>query len=51
MARRMEVEGTVNFVLYAGYTLIATLLFGLITGELHVKDFYVLNLTCFLRLS
>jgi len=30
--KRMEVEGTVNFVLYAGYTLIATLLFGLITG-------------------
>lgn len=32
--KRMEVDGTVNFVLYAGYTLIATFLFGLATGTI-----------------
>jgi len=32
--KRMEVEGATNFILYAGYTLIVTILFGLATGTL-----------------
>jgi hypothetical protein len=32
MIRRMEVEGATNFILYAGYTLIATICFALATG-------------------
>lgn len=32
--KRMEVEGATNFILYAGYTLIATILFALATGTL-----------------
>lgn len=32
--KRMEVEGVANFVLYAGYTLIVTILFAICTGTL-----------------
>ena len=34
--RRMEVEGTVNLVLYLGYTFIMTLLFWLMTGTIGI---------------
>ena len=35
----MEVDGFINFVLYAGYTFIATILFGICTGEFSLSSY------------